>query len=171
MSQPGQRVRSSGIPSRLMWRLILAFMVALVVCGVFFVLSQTTNKLTLVNDSAEPRTVEQVKVGTYLNSTDREPGKWLSPALLVKDHVMPPQTRLTLTFSRRPHCHVIVVTDGTSIESGMRTVTTTGPSWGNRWTIGWDANMASTAKGESSTLRKWFDSTGSWLPLPTSWRE
>ena len=99
-----------------MRRVFLAFVVAMLVGGVYFVLSQTTNKLTFVNNSSEPRTVEYVSVATYTKSTD----EWNHPTVLVNNYVMQPNTKLTLTFSGRGHSRIVVCA-----HSGYKNVMTT----------------------------------------------
>ena len=170
MRQSDNHVLPSGKLSRLKRRVILVFVVVLVVGGVYLVLSQMSNRLTLINDSSEHRTVGQVYVGTYFDSISHLSGQRQLRTSLAEDHVLPPHTRLTLTFRGRRHCHVVVVKEGNLKEDRMRTLRMSA-SWGSRWTIGWDSESEEIWDGEPSTLRRWFDSTSSWLPLPTSWRE
>ena len=138
MSQSDNRVRSSGNCSRRIRRLILAVVLVLVVGGVCFLPSQMTNKLTIVNNSSEPRTVWHVTPGTFIELTDRSVREWRPSPPLIKDQVMPPQTRLTLTFSGRRHGSVIVAKEGDLNEDPNR-LSTFSAAWGSRWTFGWDA--------------------------------
>lgn len=171
MSQCEPRILSSGKRTRLIRRLILTIVVTLLVGGVFFVLSQTTNKLMLVNNGSESRMVAHVTIGTNSESADYSSDELLSPTSLVKDHAMPPHTKLTLTFSGRRYPRRLVVTrESALIENRMGTFMTTA-SWGSRLTIGWDDKNEPFNDRQPSTLRGWYDSIRPWLPLPASWRE
>lgn len=166
MSQSDNRVPSSGRGSRLIRRLILAFVIVLVVGGVYFVRTQMMNSVTLANNSSEPMTFGHV----VIQSKNYSSGEWVGSTPLVKDHVMQPNTRLTFTFSGRRHGRVAVLKRWSS--KGNTMVAFTVPaSWGTGWTIGWDAENKAFCVGDSSTLRRWFNWINPKLPLPASWRE
>ena len=166
MSQSDNRVLSSGRGSRLIRLLIVVFVFVLVVGGAYLVLSQMTNRLTLVNDSPHPMKIWVIAVQSKDHSSD----EWLATTRLVTDRVVQPNTRLTLTYSGRRHGRVIVAKQRSSKDESMMAATIDGP-WGYRTTIGWDAKNEEILESEPSTLRWLFDSISPWLPLPASWRE
>lgn len=166
MSQFDNRVLPSGRGSRLIRWLMVAFVVVLVVGGAYLVLSQMTNRLTLVNDSSQPMKFGRI----VLQSKDHSSGEWLGSARLVTDRVMQPSTRLTLTYSGRRHGRVIATKQWSSDERSMKAFVLA-DSWGYRTTIGWDAKNQDILESEPSRLRWLFDSISPWLPLPASWRE
>ena len=166
MSQCDHRVLSSGRGSRLIRWLIVVFVVVLVLGGAYLMLSQVTNRLTLVNDS-----LQHMKIGRIvLLSKDPSSGKWLRSTPLVADRVMQPNTRLTLTYSGRRHGGVFVAKQESSKEELMMHFVME-DSWGHRKVVGWDAKNEGIFESEASTLRRLFDAISPWLPLPASWRE
>lgn len=166
MSQSDHRVLSSGRGFRLRRWLILTFVVVLVAGGVYFVRSQMMSGVTLINKSSEPMMFGHVVIQSKVHSS----GEWLDSAPLVKDHVLQPNTSLTFTFSGGRHGRVAVFKKWSSKRNTMVAFTVPA-SWGIRWAIGWDAENNAFCVRDSSTLRRWFDSTSPWLPLPASWRE
>ena len=166
MSHFDNRVLPSGRGSRLIRWLIVVFVVVLVVGGAYLVLSQMTNRLTLVNDSPQPMKFGRI----VLLSKDHSTGESRGSAPLVADRVMQPNTRLTLTYSGRRHARVIVTKQWSSKDESMITLAMQ-ISWGYRMTIGWDAKNQEILESEPSTLRGLFNSISPWLHLPASWRE
>ena len=166
MSQFDNRVLPSERGSRLIRGLVVVFVVVLVVGGAYLVLSQMTNRLTLVNDSPQPMKIGRI----VLKSKDHSSGEWRGSAPLVADRVMQPNTRLTLTYSGRRHGRVIVLKQWSSNERSMKAIVLP-VSWGYRTTTGWNAKNEDILESEPSTLRWLFNSISPWLPLPASWRE
>lgn len=172
MSQSDNRVLSSGRGFRSFQRLIWVIVLILVVCGVCFLPSQMTNSLTLVNDSSAPMWIGQVTVGRYVESTAPSSlHDLLNPTTLIVDHVMQPNTKLTLPLGGARRGRVLAVTISSSKEAQWSRSYRTSASWGFHWTIGFNAKNEMIMDGDASSLRRLFTSISPWLPLPTSWRE
>ena len=172
MNQFDHRVLSSGRGSRLIRRVILASVLILVVCGVCFLPSQLTNSLTLVNDSSAPMWIGQVTVGRYVESTAPSSlHDLLNPTTLLTDHVMQPNTKLTLPLGGARRGRLLAVTISSSKEAQWNRSYRTSASWGFHWRIGFNAKTEMIMDGDASALRRLFNSISPWLPLPASWRE
>jgi hypothetical protein len=166
MSRSESTVRSRGEIPRLTRRVILGCVVAIIIFGVYFVLSQMTKRLTIVNDRSESMTVVFVSVSDFKKSSDAPSGEWADPTVVARNHVIQPHTQLELKFNGLRESKVVVVTQSSSQQNETSTNYWL-LSWGSRATISRNAEGNGMGVGRSA-LRRWFDSIKPWIPLPPS---
>ena len=158
-------------PKRGIRRVWLTVIITLFALAIAFSSNQFENQVTIINNSAAPMVVEQVRV-QFLDATNKESDPE-NTTMLLKDRKLSPNEETTVPFRRGQHrLEVSMVLNqgdpGQELRMNRRFETTNG--WGQRYTT--SANeQTPRAFATKTPLRRAFEFVRQYLPKSMSWMD
>ena len=164
MEESSRAVATGERIPRLIRRALLTVVLLMIIAIVWLFIEQTSNKVTVTNDSGVPYTLRF----TLRPERDLSTPQPIERVLLA-DQIIFSQTKFYWTFRKSEGglFRLVAVTD----RGEYRFLSDNVSPWGNRVLATFGDNGLQNIVCEISPFRKWFEANRSRIPLPGNWLE